>query len=458
MSDLYLDMAVERLETLSATRRAALLGRGQARLRELRPSVSAILEDVRARGDAAVLDYAARFDGGRPARLRVPREELAAARAAADPVYMAALKQAAEAIATFHRAQRALEPVVETAPGVRVWRVWRPITRVGIYVPGGGALYPSCLLMAAVPAQVAGCAEIVVCTPAGADGHVPTPVLAAAALAGVTEIYAVGGVQAIGAMAYGTESIRRADKIFGPGSSYVAAAKALVASEVPIDLFAGPSELLVLADETAHPAWIAADLLAQAEHSPESACVLVTASAPLARAVRVALTEQLRALPTAATIRASLACHGALLVAGSLADALDFVNDYAAEHVEIITADDEGALSQLCHAGSVFLGGWSPTAAGDYATGGNHTLPTAGYARGFGPLAIEAFGRKTQVQRLDASGLRHIAGTIETLATAEGLPAHAASVRARSAAGDAAHMRATASDTDARVAREGETR
>ena len=434
MIDVAFELQVESLRALSAERRAALLGRGRGRLRDLREPVQHILEDVRARGDAALLDYAERFEGGRPQCLRVPAGEIAAALAGADPAYVTALEQASRAIAAFHRAQLDTfdaEPAVETVPSVCVWRVWRPIERIGVYVPGGGALYPSCLLMAAIPARVAGCAEIVVCTPAGPDGRVPAPVLAAAALAGVTEVYAIGGVQAIAALAYGTETIRAVDKIFGPGSSYVAAAKALVASEVAIDLPAGPSEVLIVADETANPAWAAADLLAQAEHGPESACVLVTTSRPLAEATRDEMRRQLARLPTASVIRESLRRNGALLVAETLDDALAFANEYATEHLELLVADADHLIDRVYNAGSVFLGGWSVESAGDYATGGNHTLPTAGYARSFGPLAIEAFGRKMQVQRLNLSGLERIRQAIETLATTEALPAHAAAVRAR---------------------------
>jgi histidinol dehydrogenase len=431
MIEVTLDLRVETLDDLAPARKAALLGRGRGRLRELREPVTRILEDVRARGDAALLEYAERFDGRRPEHLRVPAAEIAAALATAEPGYVAALRQAANHIDAFHRAQLPLEGAVETAPGVRVWRVWRAIERVGIYVPGGGALYPSCLLMAALPARVAGCAEVVVCTPAGPDGRVPEPVSAAAALAGVSEVYAVGGVQAIAALAYGTETIRRVDKIFGPGSSYVAAAKALVASEVAMDLLAGPSEVLIVADETANPAWVAADLLAQAEHGPESACVLATTSRALAETTCSEMIAQIEGLATAATIRESLARNGALLVAGTLDAALDFANEYAAEHLELLTRDAEHLVDKVRHAGSVFVGGWSAEAAGDYATGGNHTLPTAGYARGFGPLSLEAFGRKMQVQQLAAVGLGGIRATIETLATAEGLPAHAAAVCAR---------------------------
>ncbi|MGZ6391672.1 MAG: histidinol dehydrogenase [Ktedonobacterales bacterium] len=434
MIDTTFGLRVEPLRELSTERRAALLGRGRGRLRELHEPVQRILEDVRARGDAALLEYAERFDGGRPRRLRVPAEEIAAALANADAAYVTAMEQAARSIETFHRAQLdalSAEPAVETVPGVCVWRVWRPIERIGVYVPGGGALYPSCLLMASIPARVAGCAEIVVCTPAGPDGRVPAPVLAAAALAGVTEVYAIGGVQAIAALAYGTETIRAVDKIFGPGSSYVAAAKALVASEVAIDLPAGPSEVLIVADETANPTWAAADLLAQAEHGPESACVLVTTSRAVAETTRDEMRRQLEKLPTAAVIRESLRRNGALLEAETMDDALAFANDYASEHLELLVAHAEQVIGRVYNAGSVFLGGWSVESAGDYATGGNHTLPTAGYARSFGPLAIEAYGRKMQVQRLEQSGLGRIRQAIETLAATEELPAHAAAVRTR---------------------------
>jgi histidinol dehydrogenase len=430
MTEIETIAPVERLAEMTFDRRAALLNRNRGRLRDLRPAVTNILEDVRARGDAAVLEYAARFDTP-PARLRVPEREITAALERADPAYVAALRQAAANIETFHRAQLVDEPPVETAPGVHVWRAWRPIERVGIYTPGGGALYPSCLLMAAIPARVAGCREVAVCTPPGPDGRVPVEVLAAAAVAGVTEIFAIGGVQAIGAMAYGTESIRAVDKVFGPGNNYVAAAKAVIASEVAIDLFAGPSEVLIVADETANPAWVAADFLAQAEHGSDSACVVVTPSAALAGRVRDEALRQLETLPTAATMRASLARNGALIVADTLDDALDFANTYAAEHLELIVEDVDQALARIQHAGSVFIGGWSPVAAGDYASGGNHTLPTAAYARGFGPLSIESFGRKMQVQRLESAGLGGIRRSIERLAAAEGLHGHAASVRIR---------------------------
>lgn len=429
-------LKVEQLDALDPQRRAALVGRGRDRLRELHEPVRQILEDVRTRGDAAALEYAARFDTV-PASLRISEREMTDALARADADYVAALRLAASNIEHFHCAQLIPESPIETVPGARLWRLWRPIERVGIYTPGGGARYPSCLLMAAIPARVAGCQEIVVCTAPDSDGRVPDAILAAAALAGVTELYALSGPQAIAAMAFGTETIRPVDKIFGPGSSYVAAAKALVASEVAVDLPAGPSEILILADETANPEWLAADLLAQAEHGSESASLLVTTSVALAEATRAALACQLDQFSKAPQIAASLRANGALLTARTMDDAIDFVNAYAPEHLEIVTRDGTTLLSRVRQAGAVFLGSWSAVAAGDYASGGNHTLPTASYARGFGPLAIEAFGRKMQVQELQARGLRRLRRSIETLAAAEGLPAHAASIRVRFASDDA---------------------
>lgn len=451
-------LPIESLADLTAERRAAILSRGRQRLAEVLPAVDAIIADVRARGDVALRDATRRFDGVELAALAVPADAPQAALAGAAPEYARALRQAAGTIERFHVAQlpSRTEPAVETAPGVRVWRAWRPIARVGIYVPGGGARYPSTVQMTAIPARIAGCAEIVICTPPGPDGQVPAELLAAVAVAGgrdedegqaepspvqtrpyatsVIRIFAVGGAQAIAALAYGTATIPRCDLIVGPGSAYVAAAKQRVAGDVAIDMPAGPSEVLIIADESAVPAWVAADLLAQAEHGPTSAPVLVTTSPDLAAAVARELAAQVADLATAATIRQSLARHGALLIALSLDAALDFANAYAPEHLELATRDPAVLLDRVANAGSVFLGTWSPEAAGDYATGANHTLPTGGFVRGFGPLSVATFGRWMQVQAVTLPGLTELRATIECLAMTEGLPAHAASVRARFAA------------------------
>ncbi len=430
-------MQIESLSALTPERRSMLLERGRARLSELLPAVESIIAEVRTRGDAALLDFTARFDHAPGAPIVVSRNEIATASDRVAPEVVAALEAAAANIATAHQAQlpRLRSAEVETQPGVRIWREWRAIQRVGIYAPGGSARYPSTVLMCAIPARLAGCQEIVLCTPPGPDGRVPPELLIAAEIAGVTRICALGGAQAIAALAYGTESVPQVDKIFGPGSSYVAAAKLVVARDLAIDMPAGPSEILILADAGANPTWVAADLLAQAEHGPESACIAVVTDADLAAAVGAAIETQLSRLPTADTIRASLALHGALLLAESLDDVLTFANDFAAEHLSLTLRDPQAALPRILHAGSVFLGDWSPVAAGDYATGGNHTLPTAGFARGYGPLAMESFGRWMQAQSLDPAGLEALHTTVECLAIAEGLPAHAASVAARFAPG-----------------------
>ncbi len=426
-------IAIEHLEDLTDQRRSQILKRGQGQLADLIPIVDAIIAEVRARGDAALFDYTRRFDQVDLTDLAVDSASIQTATTQTDPTYRAALRAASNAIESFHTAQfAAMEAsAVETTPGVRVWRVWRPIQRVGIYVPGGGARYPSTVLMTAIPARIAGCPEIIMCTPPGPDGRVAAEVLAAAEMAGVSRVYSVGGAQAIAAMAFGTRTIPKVDLLVGPGSAYVAAAKQRVAGQVAIDMPAGPSEVLIIADESARPAWVAADLLAQAEHGPTSAPVLVTTSTKIAEDVAAAIERQLATLATASVIARSLANNGALLVASNLDDAIDFANAYAPEHLELAVADPERWLPRVHHAGSVFLGSWAPEAAGDYATGGNHTLPTAGYARGFGPLSLQHFGRWMQVQSATPDGLAHLRSTIVCLAETEGLPAHAASISAR---------------------------
>jgi histidinol dehydrogenase len=400
-------------------------------MQALAPDVRAIIDDVRARGDAALRDYTLRFDHAQLDRLEVMPEEFDQARAEIAPDLLAALEHAARTIIAFHERQLQPEASVETAPGVCVWRVWRPIERVGLYIPGGKATYPSSILMSALPAHIAGCREVVLCTPPRPDGTLAPVVLVAAHLARVQRVFKLGGVQAIAAMAYGTESVPQVYKIFGPGNAYVATAKMLVFGQVAIDLPAGPSEVLILADETADPRYVAADLLAQAEHAEDSACVLVTTSRALAAQVAAEVERQVAMLPTCQIIRAALERYGALLVADSLDEAIDFVNAYAPEHLEIITAADEEALARVHNAGSIFLSAWSPVPTGDYASGSNHILPTGRYARFFAPLSVESFGRKVQVQRLAESGLAGLRETIETLALAEGLPAHRHAVNIR---------------------------
>jgi histidinol dehydrogenase len=368
-----------------------------------------IVADVRERGDDALLDWTERLDGERPASLRVPAEEIAAA--GADETFLAAVRRLADAVRAVHEPQRPPDTSVSPLPGVRVDRRFLPLGSVGIYAPGGRASYPSSLVMAAVPARLAGVKRIAVVSP-----RPPAVLLAAARELGLDEVYAVGGAQAIAALAYGTETIRPVDKIVGPGNRWVAAAKLLVSGRVGIDLPAGPSEVLIVADETADAALCAADLLAQAEHGPDSECALVTTSTELAREVGRLVDgwEQVR-----------------VETVDSLDEALARVDEYAPEHLELHVADPEGAATRVTNAGSIFLGPATPAVVGDYAAGANHVLPTGGLARAAGGLGLEAFLKPVQIVSATREGLEAMRGTVAALAAAEGLPLHAAAVEAR---------------------------
>ena len=410
-------MTVDRLPATGTEAYRSLLTRVPV-AKEVQSRTEAVLRDVRDRGDAALLDLTERFDGVRLSQTRASSAAAQTALAALEPAVRRALEEAAAHIEAVHGAQRFLEEPVGVIRGVRVWREWRPLDRVGIYAPGGRAVYPSSVLMLAIPARLAGCREIVLCSPPQGDGHVAALVLAAAALAGVTEIHAIGGAQAIAAMAYGTESIRQVDKIFGPGNAYVTAAKLMVFGEVAIDMPAGPSEILVLADGSVPAAWVAADLRAQAEHAPNALAVLVSIDPDLVAQVQDLIGD----LPTS-QVR--------LIVADGMAQAISFANDFAPEHLTLACRAAAQWLPQLSAAGSVFLGGYAPAAAGDYATGANHVLPTGGGSRSFSALGLEAFGRRVQVQALDREGLRRLEPIVEAIAGAEGMTAHRESVHAR---------------------------
>ena len=424
-------IAIDRLSGLDPEGRERLLRRAGVAPEGVLPAVREIVEGVRERGDEALLEYTHRFDGVRLERLEVRPEEFEDALRVVDPGVLRALEAALDNIERFHRAHLQPQPVVETRPGVRVWREWRPIERVGLYVPGGRAVYPSSVLMNAVPARVAGCEEIIACSPPDAWGRVPAPTLAAASLAGVTRLFKLGGAQAIAAMAYGTESVPRAWKLFGAGSVWVTAAKMAVFPDADVDAPAGPSEILIVADETADPAPLAADLLAQSEHGADSAGVLVTPSVELAEAVAVEVGRQLEELPLRERAGEALRRHGRILLVDTLREAVEFSNEYAPEHLEIATEEPERLLPLVLNAGSVFLGQWAPVAGGDYATGANHVLPTGGTARTFAPLSTESFGRWVQVQHVTREGLLSLRETVVALAEAEGLEGHARSVDVR---------------------------
>ena len=380
----------------------------------VRTSVTEILGKVKAGGDRAILELTERLDEVRISSTRVPMDVCQEALRALDAPVREALREAARRIEAVHRAQQFREDRVTVVPGVRVWREWRPYHRVGLYAPGGRTVYPSSVLMMALPAVIAGCAEIVLCSPPQQDGRVDSAILAAAAMAGITEVHAIGGAQAIAAMAYGTETIGRVDKIVGPGNPFVTEAKRQVFGDVGIDMPAGPSELVVISDGSANPDWLAADLRAQAEHSPDAIALLLTTADSDAEALTSMLDGQVTAYRCA-----------------TIEDAIVFANDFAPEHLSLACRDPERWLPAVWSAGSVFLGAYGAAAAGDYATGANHVLPTGGSARSFGALGVSAFGRAIQVQQVDENGIEAVAAVVDVLAAVERLPWHAASVRLR---------------------------
>lgn len=399
-------------------------------------AVQQIMEDVRARGDEALLAYTERFDGVRPDPLAVTEEEFAAAEAAVAPELRVALGRAAANIEAFHRRQVRQDLVTFGEDGVVLGQRFTPIARAGLYVPGGTASYPSSVLMNAIPARLAGVGEIVMTTPPQRDGTVAPLILVASRLAGVTRVIRAGGAQAVAALAFGTEQVPRVDKITGPGNIYVATAKRLVFGQVSIDMVAGPSEILVLADASADPVAAAADLLSQAEHDRLSSAVLVTDSPDLADAVEAELARQLPLLPRQDICRASLLARGKILVSRDMDEALDAANRIAPEHLELMVRDPFALLPRVQNAGSVFLGHHTPEALGDYLAGPNHVLPTGGTARFSSPLSVDDFVKKTQFLYYTADALRRVKDDVAALAEAEGLRAHARSVGVRFAKED----------------------
>jgi histidinol dehydrogenase len=397
-------------------------------------SVEAIVGAVRERGDQALLEYTARFDRFRATcadALAITPSELAAAEREIDPSVRAALAYAAERIERYHAAALPKAWRITDEHGSVLGQEVRPLDRVGIYIPGGRAAYPSTVLMTAVPARVAGVREIVLVTPPGPDGRVPAAVRAAARVAGVTEGWRVGGAQAVAALAYGTPTIRRVDKIVGPGNVYVALAKTRVFGDVGIDMVAGPSEVVVVADRGADPAWLAADLLAQAEHDPMARALLITDAPDLVPRVEAALAAQLDRLPRKGIAAESLKANGAFVLVADLEGAIDVANRLAPEHLELMVAVPAALLPRVRHAGAVFLGAHTPEVVGDYVAGPNHVLPTAGTARFASPLGTEDFVTRSSVIEYSPSGLAAALPHLSALASVEGLDAHrrAAEVR-----------------------------
>ncbi len=390
-------------------------------------TVSKIIAEVRERGDAALFEYCERFDGARLDSLEVTAEETEAALAAVEPRFIEVLEKAAANIRKFHEKQVRTSFMINDEDGIVTGQKIIPIDRAGLYVPGGTAAYPSTVLMDSIPAKLVGCREVVMTTPPGKDGKVNPAILAAAHVAGVSRIFKVGGAQAIAALAYGTESVPKVDKIVGPGNAFVAEAKKQVFGTVAIDMIAGPSEILIVADETCNPRYVAADLLSQAEHDKLASAVLVTDSEKLAEAVRDEIEKQIPSLTRRETARESIDRNGKIIVAPALDTAIEIANEIAPEHLELCVDNPFDYLDAVRHAGSVFMGKNCPEALGDYMAGANHTLPTSGTARFSSPLSVDDFVKKTQYTYYTKAALGRIARDVELFANEEGLTAHAKS-------------------------------
>jgi histidinol dehydrogenase len=427
-------MDIYRWSQLTDTLRSALLQRpAVADEKAIRQGTQLIIDQVRKEGDAALFRLTALYDRANLAEFRVPTEEIAEAEAELTAEQLAAIDLAIANVRRFHRAQVPADIRVETMPGVLCERVSRPIDSVGLYVPAGTAPLPSAAIMLAVPAEIAGCPTRILCTPPRPDGRADPAVLVAASRAGVTDIYKVGGAQAIAAMAYGTDSVPKVNKIFGPGNAWVTCAKTLVSTDTEgaaIDMPAGPSEVLVIADADASAEFVASDLLSQAEHGVDSQVVLLTTSSRLAEQVVAELDTQL-ALLSRAEIAAAALANSRVIVVDDLNSAMDISNAYAPEHLILQVAEPRVLVDRVSNAGSVFVGRWTPESAGDYCSGTNHVLPTYGYARAWSGLGIEQFVRQMTVQELSLEGLNNLGDAIVSLAGLEGLDAHAAAVTRR---------------------------
>lgn len=397
----------------------------------LQQRVKAVLDDVKENGDEAVMRYTEQFDKVLLKDSRFDEEEVIEAEAALPEELRVAIQTAAENIERFHLKQVSEPEIIETMPGVQCWRKSVGIEKVGIYIPGGTAPLFSTVLMLGIPARIAGCKKIVMCSPPNSNGKLPPAIVYAAKLVGVTHIYKIGGVQAIAAMAYGTKTVPQVYKIFGPGNQYVTCAKQLVQQEgVSIDMPAGPSEVCVMADDSAAPAFVAADLLSQAEHGADSQVLLVSNSSRMVAAVQEEVYKQLEQLPRKEIAAQALENSKAIIVR-NMEDAIELVNEYAAEHLIISCKDDETIALQIINAGSIFLGNYSPESVGDYASGTNHTLPTNGFARAYSGVSVDSFVKKITFQKLSQQGLQQIGKTVELMAAAEGLEAHKNAVSVR---------------------------
>ena len=428
-----MEIKPEKIDDLSPERRKAVMERSMEDISSIYEDVRKIVEDVKARGNAVALEhYKKHKDDIAPSDLEATEEEIQEAYKQVDSKVVDCLKKAARNIIKFHKAQLEREMwSIEVRDGILAGRITRAMDIVGCYIPGGIAAYPSSILMTVLPAKVAGVGEIVAVTPPSKGMGATPATLVASDIAGCDRIFKVGGPWGVAGLAYGTETMPRVDKIVGPGNKYVTAAKMLVYGQVDIDSPAGPSEALILADDTGDPEWIAVDFLSQIEHDPDSAAVLVTTSEGLAQSVCDIIHREYDDLPRKEVFESSLAKHSYVLIAKDMEQAIDFTNEYAAEHLQILTHDPFITLNKIKHAGSIFMGPYAPVPVGDYASGTNHVLPTGQCARMFSGLSVDDFIKKPTFQYLSKKGLADLKDTVITLAEAEGLPIHARAVRAR---------------------------
>ncbi|MEM2573846.1 MAG: histidinol dehydrogenase [Candidatus Jordarchaeales archaeon] len=423
-------MRVRSLREISKNEIREILER-QFRIKEAMKAVKTIVEDVRKNGDRALAKYTKKYDGVTisPSEIKVSEEEVAEAYSKCPERIVEVIRFAAENIRSFHEKQMATF-ILEKIPGVKLKQIIRPVKCAGVYVPGGRAAYPSTVLMATIPAKVAGVKRVVVCTPPNRDGSVRPEILVACNEAKATEVFKVGGAQAIAAMAYGTETVPKVDVVVGPGNIYVTAAKMLVSVDVKVDLPAGPSEVLVLADESCNPRFVAADLVSQAEHDPAASIILVTTGRKIAEDV-ITLAYKLAAEVDTKNVAVNALNKGWCILVENLDEAIEFINDYAPEHLELHVREPYEVLESVTNAGAVFIGSYTPVALGDYAAGSNHILPTGGYAKSFSGLSVENFIKRISVVECDRKGFEALSESVITLAEAEGMAAHAQAVRLR---------------------------
>jgi histidinol dehydrogenase len=408
-----------------------LLTRKAVKTQDVTPAVQEIIDNVKANGDQALLRYTEKFDGVTLGAIRVTEAAIEAAVKKVDPKLLAVIKQSRDNIQEFHELQVQRGFVTTTADGRVMGQRVIPLEKVGVYVPGGTAAYPSTVLMDVVPAKIAGVKQIVMVTPPDKSGELNPVILAAAKIAGVTEIYQVGGAQAVAALAYGTETIPRVDKIVGPGNIFVATAKRLVYGAVDIDMIAGPSDILIVADDSAKPRWVAADLLGQAEHDKNAQAILVTTNEQLAKDVAVEVDKQLAVLPRTEIATVSIENNGKIILVESLPEAVQLANEIAPEHLELCVTDSFALLGQVQNAGSVFLGNYTPEILGDYYAGPNHTLPTEGTSRFYSPLSVDDFIKKSSYLYYSPEAVKKVAADVVLFAQSEGLDGHANSIKVR---------------------------